>query len=515
MDVIGIDHNNLTGEQREKVIEILRYVEKNKLSEMELLEKYGLNNLGHTFGLIRGHDDEGNKLEFFEITKLGTDFLKGNYGQGNLNISSINGQLDPLNIAKEFIEKNPIIYTSKKEGRVWWVWNNIEKFWEMADETDIFNSLNKLTNWSGMVHSSIKSALIESFKMEGRKKFYELKQPKKTWIQFGTEIIDIAGEDKVKPSPEYFITNRIPHSLGDSVDTPVIDSLLMDWMSGDEKEVLKLKEIMAYCMLCDYPINRAFALIGRGRNGKGRFVAMIEKLIGTENITAIELEKLPTAFHAVKLYKKLCATTGETNYKTMEDTSKFKGLTGSDMINGEFKYSTGFDFNNYAKIIMATNSLPPTLDKTDGFYSRFIIIKFENQYLIEKDILETIPKEEYNNLCNQLIIILKELLDRGQFTNEGTIEERKQIYEKISNPLETFMKEYFEKDLNSEIPKFKFNEMFEGYCNKNGYRIKKYREINKLMKEEGYEDIRCNFELGDYSTYCWHWRGLRLKEKEL
>jgi len=511
--MVGVGYNKLTSEQRDKVIEILKDVKENPQSEMELIEKYGFNDLGHALGLITGHDKEGNKLEFFELTEAGNNFLNGRYGQGELNISSINGQLDPLNIAKDYIEKNPIIYTSKKEGRVWWVWNNIEKFWELADETDIFNSLNNITNWSGMVHNSIKSALIESFKMVGRRKFYELKEPKKTWIQFGDEIIDIETDERIKPTPEYFITNRIPHKLGSSKETPVIDSLLMDWMDDNKEDVIKLKEIMAYCMLSDYPINRAFALVGRGRNGKGRYLAMIEKLIGRENTTAIELHKLSTSFHAVKLYKKLCATTGETNHKIMEDTGQFKGLTGGDMINGEFKYGSGFDFNNYAKIILATNSLPPTTDKTDGFYARFMIIEFKKQYTVEKDVLKCVPKEEYNNLCTQLIPILKDLLNRGKFTNEGTIEERRKKYESMSNPLETFIEETFDKDPNSEFPKFKFNELFEAYCLNNGHRVKKYREINTLMKSEGYEDMRLKSLYSESDNPIWHWIGLKLKEK--
>ncbi|KKK82765.1 hypothetical protein LCGC14_2800130, partial [marine sediment metagenome] len=50
----------------------------------------------------------------------------------------------------------------------------------------------------------------------------------------------------------------------------------------------------------------------------------------------------------------------------------------------EFKGKDIFDFRNYAKLIMATNSLPPTGDKTEGFYRRWKIIDFPKQFDVEK-----------------------------------------------------------------------------------------------------------------------------------
>jgi hypothetical protein len=68
---------------------------------------------------------------------------------------------------------------------------------------------------------------------------------------------------------------------------------------------------------------------------------------------------------------------------------------------------------NYAKIIISTNNLPTTDDKTIGFYRRWLIVDFPNQFSEQKDILNDIPEEEYNALALKCTFILKDLLEKS------------------------------------------------------------------------------------------------------
>ena len=97
------------------------------------------------------------------------------------------------------------------------------------------------------------------------------------------------------------------------------------------------------------------------------------------------------------------------------------------------------DFN-YAKIIIASNSLPSSDDTSEGFYRRWHIIDFPNEFPEGKDITLTIPNIEYRNLARKVMEILPKLLERGCFSNQGTIMERKRKYQMASNPLPYFIK---------------------------------------------------------------------------
>ena len=178
---------------------------------------------------------------------------------------------------------------------------------------------------------------------------------------------------------------------------------------------------------------------------------------------------------------------GETNFNSLKRTELLKRLTGEDLIPFEFKNKDPFTDKNYAKIIIATNSLPITFDKTTGFYRRWLTITFPNTFPEGVDILSTIPENEYNNLARKSIKILRDLLSRGKFTNEGTVEERRERYERLSNPVMIFISEYCERDENKEI---KFSDFFDeltSFLFENGYRVMTAREVGMALKREGFE----------------------------
>jgi len=81
-------------------------------------------------------------------------------------------------------------------------------------------------------------------------------------------------------------------------------------------------------------------------------------------------------------------------------------LTGGDKIGFEKKNKDPFDDYNYAKMIIASNSLPISQDTSDGFYRRWLIVDFPNEFEEGIDILGTIPEQEYNNLALKITKIV-------------------------------------------------------------------------------------------------------------
>ncbi len=102
---------------------------------------------------------------------------------------------------------------------------------------------------------------------------------------------------------------------------------------------------------------------------------MICRFVGDKNVASTDLDALQKSrFEAARLYRKLVCLIGETNFNRFEKTSIIKRLTGDDMMPMELKNKTPFEARNYAKILIATNELPPTADKTPGFYRRCHIV---------------------------------------------------------------------------------------------------------------------------------------------
>jgi len=398
----------------------------------------------------------------------------------------------PKGQAESYIKEKPIFYD--KSG-LWWMWNLDENFWEKVDEVDILNMIEESTG-QDVITPKNRTIIINSLKQSGRKKIP--KKIKPTWIQFKNIIVDIKTGEKFPANPKYFVTNPIPWELSKYENTPIMDKIFEEWVG---KEYIKtLYEIIAYCLLSNYPIHRIFCFIGEGMNGKSKFLELLRKFIGEKNVCSTELDTLLTSrFEITRLHKKLVCQMGETNFNEMSKTSILKKLSGGDLIGYEYKRADLFEEINYAKILISTNNLPTTTDKTIGFYRRWCIIDFPNRFSEKKEILEDIPEEEYGSLAAKCLIILKDLLKKREFSKEGTIEERMKKYEDKSDPLEKFIKEYTEDDINLYIWKNEFEKKLNQWCQENRFRIMSSVAIGKKMKEKGIEQAQKYEEwMGEY-----------------
>lgn len=433
----------------------------------------------------------GNKFTLERMMQAGLIKIK----EREFLFEDFNKFTNYLDIADTFLNAHPIYYDANK---IWWIWDKKEFCWLMVDETDLMNAIDAQTK-NPSTNASIKNEILEALRRRGR-----LRKPednKASWVQFKDKIIDLETNEEIKASPKYFITNPINWELGTTEDTPEIDKLFVSWVGEEHKQ--ELYELIAFCLVPHYFIHRLVCLIGSGANGKSTYLKILGKIIGNENITSSSLELLiRQRFEGSKLFKKLVCLMGETNFNLLNNTDFLKKLTGQDYVRCEFKGVNGFDFVNYAKLIIATNSLPPTTDKTEGFYRRWKIIDFPNKFPKEADILKNVPEAEYNNLCLKCLNILKKLWNERTFTNDGDFETRRKRYEEKSNPLVMFIKEKCETSLNAKILFSELYDNFKEFLAERGMRDLSAVVVSQQLKNEGYEikTAKTKDEGGEYTT---------------
>ena len=470
----------------QKILSIIEYVKKNPEKYKEHYEKWAR--------------EQNEKIEV--ETDIKTDEIK----------KVIVEFYDKRDLAKKVLEKQPFYYD---ESRLWWFWDKELTCWKLTDETNILNVIGDIS-LANTISSKDKIEILEALRQEARKK--KPKPIKESWIQFKGEIIDIKTGDIFEATPEYFTVNPIPWELDKDCfeDTPNMDKIFGEWVG--EENIKTLYEILAYSMIPSYPIHRIFCFIGAGLNGKSCFLNLLRKFIGIDNICSTELDALLNSrFEKTRLHKKLACIMGETNFNEIKQTSMLKKLTGQDLIGFEYKNKNLFDEINYAKILIATNNLPETNDKTIGFYRRWMIIDFPNQFSEKTDILATIPDEEYKSLALKCCSILNDLLKKREFTNEGSIEERTKRYEDKSNPMAKFIKEFCDtKNPNGYIFTFEFEKKFNEWCRENRYRTFSDNSIAKKLNELGMEKGRkqTDFLIAGETKFLRCWFGIEWKENK-
>ena len=400
--------------------------------------------------------------------------------------------------ATEFIRRQPLFYD---RSGIWWLWDKERFCYELVDEVDVLNMIFKSLDLD-TVNTKARTEIITALKQVGRLNMP--KDAKKTWIQFRDMIVDIETGEEFKAHSQYFITNPIPYSLHKEryVNTPIMDKIFEEWVGKDY--VKTLYEIIAYCLLPSYPMQRIFCFIGSGLNGKSCFLELLRKFVGEENCASTELDTLiQSRFEITRLHKKLVCQMGETNFSEMNKTSMLKKLTGNDLIGYEYKNKNPFEDVNYAKILIATNNLPTTTDKTIGFYRRWFILDFPNKFSEKKDILSEIPEEEYEILAVKSLIVLKNLLDKREFHKEGTVEDRMKKYEDKSDFFGAFLGEFTKRVTDEYITKHDFYKKFSSWCNERGYRRLAESTVGKKMKEMGIDSIRKSIPFYDKQVRCW------------
>lgn len=368
------------------------------------------------------------------------------------------------------------------EHRLSWLWDDMDTIYKRVDETDILLRAKDVFGYT-IYDSKEKNEILELVRQSGRA--MGIVPPDKTVIVFKGSAMDVLTGEITTPKPDKLYTSFIPHKIGESDETPTIDKLFKDWAG---EKYMTLYEIFAYCMLDDYPHHRIFPLTGTGRNGKSEYMRLLKRFIGEDNVQSTDLDKLANSrFETSRLYKKKVALISETDPGIQIKTSTLKMLTGGDMIGCEFKGVDGFNFVNTAKVILSSNALPDTKDKTDGFYRRFIITPFENEFEENGSVIDVITEEEIENLVKKCINILKNVLENG-FTHDGTVEEKRELYEQKANPIGTFITNYCTKNESEFVPLWYLKELFDEFTKKYAYGHISDADFKKsLIRDFGYD----------------------------
>jgi len=303
-----------------------------------------------------------------------------------------------------------------------------------------------------------------------------------TLINFKNGVYNMETKTLMPHSPDMYLSYQIPHNYNPDATCPNIDKFLAQVIRPDDLKIIF--EIFGYCFYTDLPIQKSIMLVGSGANGKGITISLLKTTLGMENICSVSLSELATnRFAKANFYNKLANLYPDLSNNALSNTADFKMLTGGDVIECEKKFKDTFKFINYAKMISSANQVPFTQDDSDAFYRRWVIIIFpyqfaendnevDNETIFKRNpfLLKTLTtEEEIEGFIKKCVDALHTLLERGQFVNSKTTEEIKDQYQRLSNPVQAYVKDTLE--INAEC----YIDMDALYSD---YKV--YAERNKL-----------------------------------
>jgi P4 family phage/plasmid primase-like protien len=322
-------------------------------------------------------------------------------------------------------------------------------------------------------------------------------------------------------------TTRIPVRWNPDAQCPNIDTFLNAVVA--EECVPVLEEVAGYALYPSQPLHKAVMLDGNGRNGKGKFLQILAALLGRPNIAAVPPQRLDTDKWAVaQLYGKLANLVGDVNPSTFKETATFKQATGQDLLYGEHKYCAGFTFTSRALIVAAFNSLPRSVDTTEGFFSRWLVIPFPNRFAdpdehgqipagcyqrdpdLEAKILAT---TELEGFLVRAVEGLQRVIGRGQFTHAEAIADAEREFRRHADPVRGFLAEQVIADRDAWISRASLHAAFKEWATESGLGALSARRFTQKVREVhveifGYAHVEA-IRQGDRG-----WSGLRLRLSE-
>ena len=191
-----------------------------------------------------------------------------------------------------------------------------------------------------------------------------------------------------------------------------------------------LYEIIGY-VLYPRPVKKAFFIVGDTDTGKSTYLNLIERLVGSDNVSHLKLQELVNPeyrFRASRIYRKLVNIYADLPTQALTNLGDFKVLTGGDSVEIERKFKEPFSWKVYTKFIFSANEPPIPKNPDKAFWNRWVVIEFNNEIPKDKQIPEyheTLLTEASNILTLSVLAFCNVLIRNLRFSFEDTPEDSK------------------------------------------------------------------------------------------
>lgn len=214
--------------------------------------------------------------------------------------------------------------------------------------------------------------------------------------------------------PEALSTVQLPIEYDPTAECPRFDKWLKQVLDPDT--IPLLWEVIGYMLMSGNPLQKAVLLVGNGGNGKGTWLRLMTGMMGFHNVSNVTLHDIVDGkFEVAGIYGKLANIAGDIEARALNNTAKFKAITGGDVIEAQHKYGHPFRFTPWAVPVFSANQLWQSADNTRGYLRRWLVLPFPNEVDSGKLIDEAKLLAEAPGILAKSLEHLRTVMARGDF----------------------------------------------------------------------------------------------------
>lgn len=220
---------------------------------------------------------------------------------------------------------------------------------------------------------------------------------------------------------ENYRTTQIPILYDPQTTAPrfeqFLDEIFEDDKDAEEKKVI-VCELLGYSLLTSCEFEKFVILLGNGANGKSVLLHIVEQLVGTAQVSAVQPSQFDNRFQRAHLFGKLVNIVTEIAEGAEIADAQLKGIVSGERTTAEHKHKNPFDFHPFCTCWFGTNHMPHCRDFSDAIFRRTIILSFNKKFDgTNRDVhLRQKLQKEMSGILNLALEGIAGVFKRGDFT---------------------------------------------------------------------------------------------------
>lgn len=344
--------------------------------------------------------------------------------------------------AEKVMEYYPLV-VDKNDPDALLVYSNEKGYWEDATQPlhrliiEIAHAAggNTEDTWT----SNLESSIIDILKR--KVVFVQSPNFNKNHFPFGNLTLHSNTGDMVAHAPSHLVTYGSSVKYNKQARCPTFKQFLADLF--DNETIKFVQEWFGYTLSCSHQANAFLIGVGAGANGKSTLFDVLAQLVGIENVSSAPLSNFNSEFGLEPLIGRKLNLATESDVDAFK-TGKLKAVTAGEDISINRKNKMEITTKLPTKLVFLMNELPLLSDDSFGFERRLLLLPFDKTFTeAEQD--KNLPKKlssELEGILNWSLEGLKRLIENNySFTVSKPMQDAKELYLGVGNPVEKFIKE--------------------------------------------------------------------------
>ena len=270
------------------------------------------------------------------------------------------------------------------------------------------------------------------------------------YIPVANGVYNIKTKQLEKFSPKFIITNKIKTFYNPFAKKPILggwfdfDKWLDTLACNDNELVTLLWQVMNEAINPNRTRKTMVLLVGDGNNGKGTFQALLENLIGRENIRNLKPDQFGKEFYLGALEGKVCNIGDDISNKYLDEVSDLMSVVSGDPVQVNKKGKQPIEARFKLLCIFSGNDLPSARNKTTGWYRRLCIIPFNADFNGETERPEI--KDEFikdKSLLEWVLFQILNMPDFDKFIEPKAVKEMLTEYKNSNDYVRVWVENYY------------------------------------------------------------------------